>query len=315
MLVLKTNKPFDPCKVEYLFPEDEMAALKLPIPFGCIVAIIILISLMFVFGMVCLAYPDFSNWWNSVHSAKLIHDYEKTVEKIEPDDYSDIFEEAELYNKSLLNNNRRWLTDKKSFEKYSKIMDFASNGIMAYIEIPKLNLRLPIYHGTTPNVLQVGLGHMEGSSFPIGGKGTHTVISGHRGTLRAKLFTDIPNLEKGDEFYIHVLDRVLTYRVDHFATVLPNDRSPIEIDPNQDYVSLMTCTPYAVNSHRFFVRGVRVENEIEEVEDTVPHTHPNTVTVRFPFLVVGICGGLSILFVGIMIFLLISLKRTFCKQK
>jgi sortase A len=147
---------------------------------------------------------------------------------------------------------------------YDKTLDVTGTGIMAYVDIPKVNTTLPIYHGTEDSILQVAVGHIPGTSLPVGGKGTHAVISGHRGLPSAKLFTDIDRLREGDTFMIQVLDETLTYEVDQILTVLPDDVSALAIDPNKDYVTLVTCTPYGVNSHRLLVRGHRIPNKVKD---------------------------------------------------
>lgn len=177
---------------------------------------------------------------------------------------------------------------------YNKTLDVTGTGIMAYVEIPKINTTLPIYHGTDDAILQVAVGHIPGTSLPVGGKGTHAVISGHRGLPSAKLFTDIDRLVDGDTFMIQVLDETLTYEVDQILTVLPDDVSALAIDPNQDYVTLVTCTPYGVNSHRLLVRGHRIANETKEARVTAEASQVDPILVA-PFVAVIVLLFLSVL--------------------
>ncbi|WP_205396749.1 class C sortase [Streptococcus lutetiensis] len=220
----------------------------------------ILISLLLV-GLSLVLYPTVSDYWNSFHQSKAVASYLQDVEDMEESKKDSLREEARVYNEKLPKNVTPTLyanKDEKSL--YDRTFKVSKSGMMAYIEIPKLNLTLPIYHGTDETVLQVAIGHIPGTSFPIGGKGNHAVLSGHRGLPSARLFTDIDHLVEGDIFLIQVLDETLTYQVDQILTVLPQEVSALRIDPNQDYVTLITCTPYGVNTHRLLVRGHRVAN-------------------------------------------------------
>lgn len=221
-----------------------------------------LLVFILLIGLSLLLYPTVSDYWNSFHQSKAIAGYVEKVEDLSKADYSRMLSDAEVYNKTLdqgvipdLN-----LTGEAK-EVYNKLLDVTGSGIMAYVEIPKLNTTMPIYHGTDDSVLQVAIGHIPGTSLPVGGEGTHSVISGHRGLPSAKLFTDIDKLVDGDVFLIQVLGETLTYEVDQILTVTPDDVSALAIDPSQDYVTLITCTPYGVNSHRLLVRGHRIPNE------------------------------------------------------
>ena len=222
----------------------------------------ILLIFILLVGLSMLSYPTVSDYWNSFHQSKAVAGYVEKVEDLSKADYSRMLSDAEVYNKTLdqgvipdLN-----LTGEAK-EAYNKLLDVTGSGIMAYVEIPKLNTTMPIYHGTDDSVLQVAIGHIPGTSLPVGGEGTHSVISGHRGLPSAKLFTDIDKLVDGDVFLIQVLGETLTYEVDQILTVTPDDVSALAIDPSQDYVTLITCTPYGVNSHRLLVRGHRIPNE------------------------------------------------------
>lgn len=220
----------------------------------------ILIILLLV-GLFLVLYPTVSDYWNSFHQSKAVASYLQDVEDMEESKKDSLREEARVYNEKLPQNVTPSLQvsgyDKTFYNETFKVL---KSGIMAYIEIPKLNTTLPIYHGTDETVLQVAIGHIPGTSFPIGGKGSHAVVSGHRGLPSARLFTDIDHLVEGDIFLIQVLDETLTYQVDQILTVLPQEVSALRVDPNQDYVTLTTCTPYGINTHRLLVRGHRVAN-------------------------------------------------------
>lgn len=220
----------------------------------------ILISLLLV-GLSLVLYPTVSDYWNSFHQSKAVASYLQDVEDMEESKKDSLREEARVYNEKLPQNVTPSL-QVSGYDKtfYNETFKVSKSGIMAYIEIPKLNTTLPIYHGTDETVLQVAIGHIPGTSFPIGGKGSHAVVSGHRGLPSARLFTDIDHLVEGDIFLIQVLDETLTYQVDQILTVLPQEVSALRVDPNQDYVTLTTCTPYGINTHRLLVRGHRVAN-------------------------------------------------------
>lgn len=210
-------------------------------------------------GLSLLLYPSLSNYWNSLHQSQAIVDYESALRDMVQSDYSAIFAEAEEYNEKIHTISYP-LMNHTQISNYASVLNISGTGIMGYITIPKLNLELPIYHGTAETVLQVAVGHLEGTSLPIGGKGNHSVLSAHRGLPRAKLFTDLDKMELGDSFSITVLDRLLTYEVDQILVVEPKEVEPLYCVEGQDYCTLVTCTPYGINSHRLLVRGRRVDN-------------------------------------------------------
>ena len=218
----------------------------------------IILILIFLVGLSVMLYPSVSDAVNRKHQSRAVADYSEKVEQLSDADYQTYFDAADAYNRHLN-------TTPKSFYKpdlvsgYAQTLDISGTGIMGYITIPKISVKLPIYHGTDEGVLQVAAGHLEGSSLPVGGAGTHAVISAHRGLPSAKLFTDLDELEVGDRFTITVLDRVLTYEVDQISIVLPTETDQLLPTEGMDYVTLMTCTPYGVNTHRLLVRGKRVE--------------------------------------------------------
>ncbi len=221
---------------------------------------IILIIVFFV-GLLVLCYPSFSDSWNSRTLSRLVATYDEAVAGMTGEDYQEYFKAAEAYNDSLraLGSSAALATPSLA-EGYEELLDVNGTGIMGYITIEKINVELPIYHGTDNSVLQLAAGHLEGTSLPVGGEGTHCVISAHRGLPRAKLFTDLDQLEIGDTFTLTVLDEVLTYEVDQISIVLPDETENLFIEDGKDYCTLMTCTPYGINTHRLLVRGHRVDN-------------------------------------------------------
>ncbi|SFQ55698.1 class C sortase [Streptococcus equinus] len=254
---------------------------------------ILLVLAIFV-GLSLVLYPTVSDYWNSFHQSRAVASYLQDVEDLENSEKEKLLEEARAYNQSLPQNTTPSLNLSSLNQMiYDETFKVTKSGIMAYVEIPKLNVTLPIYHGTDDSVLRIAIGHIPGTSLPIGGKGTHAVISGHRGLASAKLFTDVDQLVKGDTFMIQVLDETLTYEVDQILTVLPQDVSALRINPNEDYVTLVTCTPYGVNTHRLLVRGHRITNVEKEVRVV---SEASQVVVLFVAL-----------FIAIIIFLLILL--------
>lgn len=220
----------------------------------------IILVLIFIIGLSLLLYPSISDYWNSFHQTRAIAKYCDTVENLDEKEYDMLLEKARAYNQKLIHNNDRWYMSKQDKDEYNSLLDVTDTGIMGYIEIPSIQTSLPIYHGTDEGVLQIAVGHLPGSSLPVGGNGTHTVISAHRGLPSAKLFTDIDQLDKGDIFVIHVLNDVYSYEVDQIRIVEPDDLSDLNIEEDNDYCTLLTCTPYGINSHRLLVRGHRIEN-------------------------------------------------------
>lgn len=250
---------------------------------------ILLYLLLLVIGMGFLLYPSLSNYYNTFHQSKAISQYLEIMEEIDKEEQDKIFNEVRMYNKTLITNNTRWKMKDEERKVYNSLLDFTDTGIMGYIEIPKINVSLPIYHGTSDEVLQVAVGHVEGSSLPVGGKGTHAVLSGHRGLPSAKIFTDMDKIEEGDQFYIRVLNEVLTYEVDQISIVLPNEMDTLQIDPEKDYCTLVTCTPYGVNSHRMLVRGKRIETVNEKVITITAEAFQIEPKIVMPFIAIPLC--------------------------
>ena len=215
--------------------------------------------LLLVMGLSLLLYPTVSDYYNSFHASRAIVSYTQQVSDLADDAYQTIFAEANRYNESLAQAMNLWQFAKDHPDEYLQALHVSADGIMGYIDIPVIDVYLPVYHTTGEGVLQVGVGHIEGTSLPVGGKSTHTVLSGHRGLPSARLFTDLDKLVEGDTFLLHILDETLTYQVDQILIVEPEDVSALEIQPDQDLCTLVTCTPYGINSHRILVRGHRIE--------------------------------------------------------
>lgn len=223
--------------------------------------LLLLPMLIFIVGVGLLVYPTLSNYWNSKQQTAIITNYVENVAYTHEEQYEALWKAAADYNETLGEKGIHWLLSEEEMETYNEYLKMDNIGIMAYIDIPSIDCSLPIYHGTEDAVLQVGVGHMEGSSLPVGGKSSHCVLTGHCGLPSAKLFTDLDQLIEGDTFMIHTLDRTLTYEVDQISIVEPTDLSLLQIEEGKDYCTLVTCTPYGINSHRLLVRGHRIEEE------------------------------------------------------
>ena len=222
---------------------------------------VIILIIAFLAGLSLLLYPFAADYWNSMHQSQAVATYVESVTELDDTTYDELLREAQEYNASLLGDDERFMPDEEEQQYYNSLLNISGNGGIGYVEIPSIDVTLPIYHGTSEEVLQVAVGHIEGSSLPVGGLGTHCVISGHRGLPSARLFTDLDQLSEGDTFTLMVLDETLTYEVDQIRIVEPDDISLLEIEEGQDLCTLVTCTPYGVNSHRLLVRGHRIENQ------------------------------------------------------
>ena len=227
--------------------------------------ITILLVLILLVGLSLLLYPSVSDYWNSLHQTKAIAAYAEEVANLNQDQYGEIWAAAESYNASLADRDNAYLLSDAQKEEYERLLNVSGLGIMGYIEIPSIDCSLPIYHGTEESVLQIAVGHLEWSSLPVGGRSTHCVLSGHRGLPSAKLFTNLDKLQMGDVFMLRVLDEVLTYEVDQILIVEPQETGALQIEEGQDYCTLVTCTPYGINTHRLLVRGHRIDT-VEEAK-------------------------------------------------
>ena len=224
---------------------------------------VILLTLGFLIGISVLLYPAFSNYWNSKTQSRAIVNYESVLEHLEPEDYSAMFQAAHDYNEALRAMEYP-LRDHEKVPGYYEALKIEGTSIIGYVKIDKIGVELPVYHGTSDMVLSRGVGHLEGTSLPVGGESTHSVMSAHRGLPSAKLFTDLDRLEPGDTFQITVLDQVLTYQVDQVKVITPREIEDLQIVEGKDYCTLFTCTPYGVNTHRLLVRGIRIETITEK---------------------------------------------------
>ena len=223
----------------------------------------VILILVFLVGLSLLLYPSVSDYWNSFHQSRAIATYAEQVANIDNDIYAQLWEDARAYNQTLVGKENRFQITDEERETYESLLNVGGNGIIGYIEVAKIGCSLPIYHGTDEGVLQIAVGHIEGTSLPTGGESTHCVVSGHRGLPSAKLFTDLDKLIPGDTFVLRVLDETLTYEVDQILIVEPQEVSALTIREGEDLCTLVTCTPYGINTHRLLVRGHRIETQDE----------------------------------------------------
>ncbi len=223
---------------------------------------VLLVVVLFA-GLSLLLYPSISNYWNLYHSSQAIASYGETVKNIDAEKYAELLEKSQEYNQSLTEYSGGFQLSQTQKEQYKSLLNISDNGIMGYIEIPRINVNLPIYHGTDESVLQVAVGHLEWSSLPVGGAGSHCVLSGHRGLPSAKLLTNLDKMSEGDIFVLRVLNEVFTYEVDQILIVEPTDTDSLKIEAGKDLCTLVTCTPYGINTHRLLIRGHRIENTKE----------------------------------------------------
>lgn len=284
----------------------------------------ILFGLMFLLGFAILIYPTVSNQWNTYRQNQLISSYEELIGKMAEEDFTKEWEKANAFNDTIIHNNifgdvfGENGDDIKNTE-YWQILNVRNDGVMGYVSIPKINVKLSIYHGTADDVLQTGIGHLNGTKLPIGGESTHSVLAAHRGLPSARLFTDIDQLERGDMFYVHVLDETLAYQVDQILDMVDKDdnetlQKALQIEEGQDYVTLFTCTPYGVNSHRLLVRGTRVPyNGEEEIESTAAESMLKSIQNYYMiYLILGL--SVTLLVILLMKFLIKPGKKKHKKE-
>lgn len=256
----------------------------------------IIMILFFFMGLIILLYPSISSFYNQKIQSKSIVDYE-TLLNLEDNNYEEEFEEASSYNKKLNLLNDPFISSYELTKNYKKVLNINNNGMMGYLTINKIKVELPIYHGTDEKVLNRGVGHIEGSSLPVGGKSTHSVLSAHRGLPTSMLFTDLNKLEIGDIFTIKILNRTLTYQVDKISVVKPDDINNLAVEEDKDYVTLVTCTPYGINTHRLLVRGVRVENDIDGMDYITTDSFKISNLIVTPIVVIPIIFVLLIIII------------------
>lgn len=264
----------------------------------------IIIAIIFLTGLGFISYPTVSNLWNQAHQSRAIATYTKEVEKLDDSENKEMLKAARKYNKSLLKKSDHWKLSKKEKKKYESLLDVSGTGIMGYIEVPKIDCSLPIYHGTDEGALQIAIGHLEGSSLPVGGKSTHCVLSGHRGLPSARLFTDLDQMEEGDIFILNILGRKLAYEVDQIRVVLPEEMSDLEIEEGKDLCTLVTCTPYGINTHRLLVRGHRTEYVEKKVAEEKKEVQTKKTDIRLM-----IAGGAGVLMLLIIIIVIVIKRR------
>ena len=219
----------------------------------------LLLILIFLAGLSLLLYPSISNYWNSLRQSKLVYSYMENVTKMESAQKRELFEKAREYNEELAKTPVHFMLTAAEQERYEQTLDVSGTGVMGYLEVPKISVSLPIYHGTEKNVLEFAIGHLAGTSVPVGGESTHAVLTGHTGLASSRLLTDLNEMEIGDIFYIQIMDETLTYEVDQIRKVLPENTQDLNIVKGEDYCTLVTCTPYGINTHRLLVRGHRIE--------------------------------------------------------
>lgn len=268
----------------------------------------ILLIIIFLVGLSLLLYPTVADYWNSFHQSAAIATYMGEVAEMDDTTYEEMWSSANEYNKKIAQYGNIWIPDEKQLKEYNKQLNVSKTGIMGYVDIPSIACKLPIYHGTDEGVLQIAVGHIEGSSLPVGGPSTHCVLSGHRGLPSAKLFTDIDKLTEGDLFRIQVLDETLTYEIKKILIVEPHQVDALKIEEGKDLCTLVTCTPYGINSHRMLVQGVRIETEkVREARVTADAVQVETLMVA---LVLGV-----IFLIILWIVLLVLLSRRKKKKK
>ena len=265
----------------------------------------LLLILIFLAGLSLLLYPPISNYVNSMNSTRLVADYVENVSQMEGVRRQEILEEAYAYNKELAARPFRLGLSDEEQERYEKILDVSGTGVMGYVEIPKIDISLPIYHGTGDEILETAIGHLAGTSIPVGGESTHSVLTGHTGLPRAKLFTDIRELAEGDIFNIQILNETLTYEVDQIRKVLPGVTEDLVITEGEDYCTLLTCTPYGINTHRLLIRGHRIETERTAIIRLSANALQIDPLVVIPFMALPIL---------LILFLLVMLKPTRSKN-
>ncbi|WP_251206573.1 class C sortase [Acetatifactor aquisgranensis] len=273
--------------------EEKGKKKKKRVSFSTIILVVILLV-----GIGILLYPSVSDWWNSMHATQAIAGYVTAVEDLSAQEREEMLELAKAYNQRLANGVDFTLTEEE-YEEYESLLNIGGTGIMGYVQISAIGVNLPIYHSVDESVLQIAVGHIPGSSFPVGGERTHAILSGHRGLPSAKLFSDLDQMVEGDTFTLNVMGQTTTYMVDQIRIVLPEETDELAIQPGRDYCTLVTCTPYGVNTHRMLVRGKRIENIAGEVVVVAE-------AVKIPTYVVIPAVGIPLLFVTLTVMLIVS---------
>ena len=270
----------------------------------------IVLVILLLIGLSLLLYPTVSDYWNSFHQTRAIATYAENVAALDNASYDAIWDAARQYNRNLCSRSNSFLRSEEQKAEYESLLDISGQGVMGYIEIPEIDVSLPIYHGTEDPVLQVAVGHLEWTSLPVGGESTHCVLSGHRGLPSAKLFTNLDQLEVGDTFTITVLDRTLTYEVDNISIVLPTETDSLKVSEGKDYITLMTCTPYGINTHRLLVRGRRITTP-----DKLKHIRVTSDAIKIEPILTAPIMALPLLLVLLFWLLFAPRKRSSAKDK
>lgn len=261
----------------------------------------IVVVLVLLAGVGLLAYPTVSDWWNSLHQSRAIASYIESAQRLSAEDYERVWNDAVAYNESLISRPQSFELTPAQEADYDSQLNIEGNGMMGYIEVPAINVKLPLYHGVSEQVLQVAIGHIPGSSLPVGGPSTHCVVSGHRGLPSAKLFTDLDRVQEGDLFMFHTLLETLTYEIDQIRIVEPADTDDLMIVPGDDLATLVTCTPYGINSHRMLIRGHRVPNvNVDSLTAEAEQINP---------IVVAGAVGIPVMFAILVVALVVTRKR------
>lgn len=274
----------------------------------------VLFLVLFLIGIGAAAYPAFGNWYTEQKRSVVLTEYEKALAKIEDADLTDAFKQAEIYNDALFTGE----TDEEERPDYGELLCTTEDGIMGYVEIPAIQIRLPIYHGCTENELSKGAGHLPSSSLPVGGKSTHAVLAAHSGRADSKMFTDLDQVKEGDLVYLYVLNKTLTYEIDQITVTTPDDTDTIQIIDGEDLLTLLTCTPYGTNTHRLLVRGHRIfpgetlsasNSSEEKPKHTDTAVHRSTWTNEYRNgLTEGLLFALLILLISVFLYGIIRLK-------
>lgn len=262
----------------------------------------IVFGIIFLIGIAIFLYPSVSNYINSRHQSRAISNYDEAISNMTQEDYSKFWEAAYKYNEALTRRAMNFTLTDEELEEYNSILNPTGTGIIGYIEIENIGVNLPIYHGTEESVLQVGIGHLEGTSFPTGTSSTHAVLSGHRGLPSSKLFTDLDQMIVGDTFLLHIMDQTFAYQVDNISIVLPEEVTGLAIVDGEEYVTLVTCTPYGVNTHRLLVRAKRVDYN-EETKLIVPAD-----ATRYGTLMIAPFIGAPMLLIAFIVFMVMTRK-------
>lgn len=282
--------------------KEEKGKKKKRISFSTVILVFILLV-----GVAILLYPSISDWWNSMHATQAIAGYVTAVEDLSGKEREEMLEAAKAYNESLANGVDFTMTEEE-YKIYEDLLNVAGTGIMGYVQISAIGVNLPVYHSVDESVLQIAVGHIPGSSLPVGGERTHCILSGHRGLPSAKLFSDLDQMVEGDTFTLNVMGQTITYMVDQIRIVLPEETDELAIKPGRDYCTLVTCTPYGVNTHRMLVRGKRIENIAGEVVVVAE-------AIRIPTYVVIPAVGIPLLFITLTVALIVSSVKGRRKSK